>query len=302
MKGSQFIIIFFLASIFLGCQKELTNHCLNTNKLISQTLEFKDFDRLQINTPGTINIQYGEKAEVHVYGPKRFIKELEKQSEWSKGELELNAYKCLKNPEDVIIDIYMPSLEYVEAFQYNILNIKDSAGHFNISEIREYANGKVGVMNIEIARARYLDLYTYSSILNVSFNRIDTLFLIAKIRSNINLTGDSISLFDYNSSSSGDIKINHIDSFSLSQVGNGDIYFTGFCDYFRLYGYGNSNIKAFNMPADTVDIDISGNLIAEVSVHELLKGSCKGSGQITYEGWPAVDVRVLEDGKLYKAQ
>jgi len=96
-----------------------------------------------------------------------------------------------------------------------------------------------------------------------------------------------------------DIAVQKLD---LDCSGASKIYFTGMAVNVRMDLSGASEISAFDLPAETCSIELSGAGEAEINVTKSLIAEISGAGTVVYKGSPTqIDQRVSGAGSIRKA-
>jgi hypothetical protein len=102
---------------------------------------------------------------------------------------------------------------------------------------------------------------------------------------------------------SGDVSTDghfRFDDLLLNISGSGDFNFAGSAKKTNIRISGSGDIRAFDMPCDSVRVIISGSGNVQVNVKDILDATISGSGDIVYKGNPSVNSQVTGSGRVRK--
>jgi len=83
--------------------------------------------------------------------------------------------------------------------------------------------------------------------------------------------------------------------------GSGDMLLEGSADDLDFEINGSGDIKAFNLLANSADVNITGSGDVEVNVSDELNVRISGSGDVLYRGNPRIDTRISGSGRVIDA-
>lgn len=92
----------------------------------------------------------------------------------------------------------------------------------------------------------------------------------------------------------------NFDDLRIDISGSSDLFLAGSAKNMNIKISGSGDIRAFEMPADTAKISISGSGSGQLNVKKLLDVNISGSGDLIYKGDPSVSSRVTGSGKVRK--
>ena len=85
---------------------------------------------------------------------------------------------------------------------------------------------------------------------------------------------------------------------SINISGSSDMFLAGSAKNMNVKISGSGDIRAFEMPADSVKMTISGSGSGQLNVRKLLDVNISGSGDLIYKGDPSVSSRVTGSGRV----
>ncbi len=107
---------------------------------------------------------------------------------------------------------------------------------------------------------------------------------------------------DLNISGSGDLDIAFEGGDVDSRIsGSGDVKLEGSATSISQRVSGSGTLKAFDMPCQTADFNVSGSGSAEVTVSDQLDVRVSGSGDVYYKGQPILNVDITGSGDVINA-
>lgn len=106
--------------------------------------------------------------------------------------------------------------------------------------------------------------------------------------------------FELRSSGDLDLAID-VDDIDVELSGSGYLYLEGEVDRQEVDVNSSGEYRAFNLASRECKIKLDGSGAAEVHVYDYLHAIIRGSGNLFYRGFPAIDVRGNGSGEIYDA-
>ena len=93
----------------------------------------------------------------------------------------------------------------------------------------------------------------------------------------------------------------NVNTTKVDASGASEIILSGNTNTLEVDGSGSTDVKAFDLKSQSVDIDISGAGDANVQAEKTLKVEISGAGNVSYKGNPAITQEIHGAGKIKSA-
>lgn len=288
MKNLNLILILSSIVLFSSCRRELNLGCISPEGSVeTRTVEFDDFDALDIREDIELFITEGDTQEVVIEAASNIIDRLIDDSSVSGDELILEINGCARLRDDeLIVRITMPE---ITSLQISGDGKMETVGNFgNVTDLRIDISGD-GQMELELGD---MDLVSVS----VSGDgHVECSGAADAV--DVKISGDGqVKFFDLESGEAdvdiegdGKCEINVTENLKVDLSGDAQIEAIGSADTQEIRISGEGKVKNFEMSSSITDIRMSGSGDVEVSVSDELIIDMSGSGKICYKGSPLID-------------
>ncbi len=297
MRTQKIFCLCFITLLLGSCRTDFNFGCIEPEgDVITQTIEFGEFDEVSTNFDSDVTITEGPIHEVIITAHANIIDRIiEDSSNNGDLDLEINGCSRIRNDERPKIEITMPELTQLQIKGDGTMATN---GTFeNIPELTLKIEGD-GEMNINAAQMEdvIIDIKGDGDIvINGECGRFS-----ASIQGDGNIDAEELisQTTSFRVDGDGEGSFDVRDRFQVDIQGDGKVVAIGSVEKQTLRIQGDGKIFNFGLASLETTIDIQGDGDCEVTVEDNLEVKISGDGKVCYKGNPSLDTDISGGGEI----
>ena len=260
-----------------GCVQEIGFFCeRGSGEVITQELQLEDIVGFDLQFTGDVYLTQGETQQITLEGQANILELLAANSEVRNGIWEIDTKQCIRTNRELNIYITVPTLEVVR-----LSGTGDVIGQTEFVDLDELECTISGTGDLEMV---------------VAANRLD---LTTSGTGSMDLIAD-VPTITARSTGTGSIKLNLANTTTLEGdlTGTGDLGLAGNLTTADLRSTGAGDIEAFECQMEECSVRLEGTGNADLTVSDQLDIVITGSGDVTYQGNPVINVQITGTGSV----
>lgn len=272
--------ILAMAFMLSSCLKDGGLICRKpSGENVTQTYSVGSFTQITLEMDADVVITQGSDYKVEASAADNIHKILVVKVNGSELVLRTERGKCIRGKSDVVFYVTCPDVKGISL-----------AGSGTMKNSNPLSGDG---LDVNIAGSGFVDLN------DLTYSRM---YVSIAGSGEINVDGATVSDFESKTSGSGntDFKNLSCQNADLTISGSGSVRLAGSGEADRLKGTisGSGKLHCFDLPANTVEVKISGSGDCEVTCNNQLNATISGSGSVYYKGQPTVNADISGSGKI----